>query len=312
MTFPVTSHPEVRQKNPAGRVPLTSGVTFPVTSHPTMRPMTTTPARGPGTAPDLVLSRLAGALNREWQLDYEQRRAPAPPGWRTDARLGHYGAVADALVEMDDRDTPQARVEEVLAALAERAAGGDPEATRVLVQYLMPCLVRVAYSRRGTGQRSPQEALDDLVTVAWETARAGVELRGRTVKIALLRTIEHRALRQPARVAGRRRQREVLVPATGELGGPKAGRADWGWSGELVADLSGRALSTTGNAGEDLVRLLAEASATGLSRSDAQLVGSLFVGWATCAEMGAAQGVTDRSMRYRRAAALRRLAEWAA
>ncbi len=272
----------------------------------------TTSARRAGTAPDLVLSRLAGALNREWQLDYERRRAPAPAGWLTDDRLRCYRAVADALVEMEDQGTPQTRVEEVLAALAERAAGGDRDATRVVVQYLMPCLVRVAYSRRGGGQRPPQEALDDLVTVAWETARSGVELRGRTVKIALLRTIEHRALRQPARVAGRRRQREVLVAAIGELGGPKAGRADPGWSGELVADLAGRAVSTAGNAGEDLVRLLADASGKGLSRRDAQLVGSLFVGWATCANVGAAEGVTDRSVRYRRAAALRRLADWAA
>ncbi|PLS75688.1 MAG: hypothetical protein CYG61_06090 [Actinobacteria bacterium] len=274
--------------------------------------MTTTDVRRAGTAPNLVLSRLAAALNREWQLDYERRRAPAPPGWRRDARLGRFAAVADALVELEDRATPQARVEEVLTALAERAADADADATRVVVQYLMPCLVRVAYSRRAGAQRSPQEALDDLLTVAWQTARAGVELRGRTVKIALLRTIEHRALRQPARVAGRHRRREVLVGAIGEVRAHQGAGVDPAWSDDLVADVSGRALSTAPNAGEDLLRLLAEACGKGVSPSDARLVGSLFLGWATCEAVGAAQGVTDRSVRYRRAAALRRLAEWAA
>ncbi len=281
-----------------------------VASHDAL--MTTTDVRRAGTAPNLVLSRLAGALNREWQLDYERRRAPAPPGWRSDARLRRFAAVADALVELEDRATPQARVEEVLTALAERAADGDADATRVVVQYLMPCLVRVAYSRRGGAQRSPQEALDDLLTVAWQTARAGVELRGRTVKIALLRTIEHRALRQPARVEGRHRRREVLVGAIGEVRAHRAAAVDPAWSDDLVADVSGRALSTAPNAGEDLLRLLAEACGEGVSPSDARLVGSLFLGWATCEAVGAAQGVTDRSVRYRRAAALRRLAEWAA
>ncbi|MDP9388547.1 MAG: hypothetical protein M3Q48_11715 [Actinomycetota bacterium] len=274
--------------------------------------MTTTSPRRPGTAPNLVMSRVAGAFNREWQLDYERSLAPAPPGWRTDARLRRFSTVADALVELEDRATPQTRVEEVLTALAERAAGGDRDATRVVVQYLMPCLVRVAYSRRGPAQRSPQEALDDLVTVAWETARAGVELRGRTVKIALLRTIEHRALRQPARVASRHRQREVLVGAIGEVRAHQAGVDSACRREDLIADLSGRPLSAAANAGEDLVRLLAEALGHGVSSSDARLVGSLFVGWATCEGVGAAEGVTDRSVRYRRAAALRRLAEWAA
>lgn len=298
---------------------MTFGVTFAVTSARIMRLMTTTSLRRPGTAPNLVLSPLAGAFNREWQLDYERGAAPAPPGWLTDARLRRYRAVVDALVELEDPTTCQARVEEVLTALAERAADGDADATRVVMQYLMPCLVRVAYSQRGSARRSAQEILDDLLTVAWETTTAGVELRGRTVKIALLRTIEHRALRQPTRVAGRRRQREVLVGAIGEARGqeagtdPPSGRAGWApGRDDLLADLSGRALSAPANAGEDLVRLLAEASGNGVSPSDAKLVGSLFVGWATCEGLGAAEGITDRSVRYRRAAALRRLAEWAA
>lgn len=257
-----------------------------------------------------MLSRLAGAVNREWRLDYEQRHAPAPPEWRADARLRSYGTVADALVELEDRATPQARVEEVLTAVAERGSGGDNDATRVLVQYLMPCLVRVAYSRRGTGQRSAQEALDELVTVAWETSRAGVELRGRPVKIALLRTIEHRALRQPSRVAGRRRHREVLIGAIGEVWVHQQGSVEPGCRREdLLADVTGRSLSNPTNAGEELVRLLAEAAGRGLSQRDAQLLGSLCVGWETCEALGAAEGVTDRLVRYRRAAALRRLAE---
>ena len=311
VTFSVTSRPLVDKKRFVESSAVTFGVTLAVTSDPIM-PLMTTSSRRPGTAPNLVLSRLAGALNREWQLNYERGEAPAPPGWLTDTRLRRYKAVSDALVELEDGATPQPRAEETLTALCERAAEGDPDATRVIVQYLMPCLVRVAYSRRGTSQPSPQEALDELVTVAWEALRGGVELRGRSVKIALLRTIEHRALRQPARVAGRNRQREVLVGAIGEVRAHQAQVDPVCRSDDLLADLSGRSLSKYANAGEDLMRLLAEASGKGVSGSDTRLVGSLFVGWATCDAVAAAEGVTARSVRYRRAAALRRLAEWAA
>jgi hypothetical protein len=273
--------------------------------------MTTPWTRPPGTAPTLALSPLAGAFNREWRRDYERRRAPAPAEWQTDARLAGYAAVVDALGELEDGATRPERVEEILAALVERGAAGDRDATRLLVQYLMPCLARVAYSRGG-GERFVQDALDELVTVAWEIASVGVDLRGRTAKIAMLRTIEYRALRKPARAAARQRRREVLVGAMGDALADRARHVDPGWRDDLVTDGSGCALSSAPNAGEDVVRLLAEAAGGGVSASDARLIGSLVVGWSTCQGLAVADGITDRSVRYRRAAALGRLANWAA
>lgn len=273
--------------------------------------MTTSWTRPPGTAPALAVSPLAGALNREWQR-LCVRRQPPPATWRADARLARFASVDEALVEMEDRASAPAQVEEVLAALAERAAEGDEAAIRVVVQYLMPCLVRVAYTRRRMAHPTARDAIDELVTVAWETAREGVETRGRRMKIALLRTIEHRALRQPARVNARRHRREVLVGSMGEVGAHQNGPVERTCPEELVAGLSGRAITAPVNAGEDVVRLLADATTCGLSPADVQLVGSLAVGWSTTEQLGAAEGVSDRSVRYRRAAAERRLADRAA
>ena len=273
--------------------------------------MTTAWTRQAGTAPNLEMSRLAGAFNREWQRDYEGVDTPAPREWAADSRLAACRTVAAALVELEDHSTQPTRVDELLTALVERAGCGDPAATRVVIQYLMPCLVRVAFGRAGPAHRSPREALDELLTVAWEATNEGVDLRGRTAKIALLRTIEHRALRRPARAAARQYQHEFSVGAMGEVFALKGG-ADPVGGERLVADLAGRPVLSSTNAGEDLVQILAEACGEGLSRDDAQLVGSLSVGWSTCQELAASEGVTDRSVRYRRAAATRRLAEWAA
>src|SRR5207247_1512768 len=117
--------------------------------------------------------------------------------------------LAEALVELEDPATTPGRTDAVLAALAERAGTGDAHASRVVLQYLLPCLVRVAYLRVGPPYASVAEALDALVSVAWETVRAGVEWRGRRPKIALLRAIEERALRGPRRAALRRHRCEV-------------------------------------------------------------------------------------------------------
>lgn len=272
--------------------------------------MTTAWTRAAGTAPALEMSRLAGEFNREWRRDYERGAMSAPAAWRADSRLAAYRLAAEPLVEMEDAGTAPERVDEVLSALTAMAESGDRDATRVVIQYLMPCLVRVAYGRAGSAHRSPREALDELLTVAWETVTEGVELRGRPAKIALLRTIEHRALRRPARAAARQHEREVPVASMGEVRSFKPGEP--GWGEDLVADLGGRAVSSGSNPGEELVHVLVEACGDGVSRDDVQLMASLVVGWSTCRELGAAEGVTDRSVRYRRAAATRRLADWAA
>lgn len=260
-------------------------------------------SRRPGTAARLSVSPLAGALNREWRRAYENRAGAVPPGWSADVRLSRLGRIVEVLTVLEDRATPPDRVEEVLRALVDHAAAGDRHAARVIVQYLMPCLVRVSSLRSRAGGRPRAEVLDDLLSAAWEVAATGIELRGRTPKIALLRTIENQALHRQARVARRRAEREVLV---GEMEGKRATPLG------LVAGLDGRSVSVQPCGGENVVQLLAEGSQSGLSRRDVQLLGGLSVGWSTCERLGAAEGITARAVRYRRAAAVRRLVELAA
>jgi hypothetical protein len=269
--------------------------------------MQTARSHAAGTAPDLALSPLAGGLNREWRRDYERRGRPAPPEWKNDARLAPYRTVASVLIDLEEPSTPAARTEGLLRALVDRAGAGDRQAARVLVQYLLPFLVRVAHRELGRRGHSLSDVLDELVTVAWATVAGGVDVGRRTATIALLRTIEYRALRCPARVRARRRVREMPASDVDAAGSSLRLR-----SRLPAADLGGRSRQGSANAGEELLRLLAEAVADGLGRDDARLVGALFLAGATTEDLGAAVGRTARTLRSRRAAALRRLFEWAA
>jgi hypothetical protein len=260
-----------------------------------------------GTAPDLALSPLAGGLNREWRRDYERRGRPAPPEWKDDACLAPYHTVASVLADLEDPSTPPARTEGLLRALVDRAGAGEREAARVVVQYLLPFLVRVAHRQWDRSGQSLSDVLDELVTVAWATAAGGVEVGRRTVTIALLRTIEYRALRHPARVRARRRVRELPVSEVDAAGAALRYRRRL-----PVADMCGHPRHGSVNPGQELLELLAEAVADGLARDDARLVGALFLAGATCDDLGAAVGRTGRTLRLYRAEALRRLFEWAA
>lgn len=251
-------------------------------------------SRQPGRAYDGAVSPLAGALNREWRRDYEGRLAPVPASWCGEPLLARFDRVWEALAFVEQPGAAPGCVEGVLRAIARRAAAGDSDAARVLIQYLMPCLARVA-ARSGPDARAWRT--DELLSAAWEVVRSGVELRGRPVKIALLRTIEHQALRKPARAARRIADRECLV-------GDLAGRLDT----RVVAGSAGRPLSAEPCAGEELLAVLSEAARLGADGRDVGLLGGLFVGWSTTRDLAAAEGVSDRSIRYWRADAIGRVA----
>lgn len=251
-------------------------------------------SRRPGRAHDGAVSPLAGAFNREWRRDYEDRLASVPAGWRAEPSLARFERVNEALTFIERPGTAPGCAEGVLCALARRAEAGDPDAARVLVQYLLPCLVNVA-ARRGWGTR--EQRTDELLSAAWEVVRTGVELRGRPVKIALLRTIEHRALRRPVRAARRTADREeVVASAAGTL------------STRVAAGSAGRPLLAGSCAGEEVLAMLSEAARLGADRGDVSLLGGLFLGWSTTKDLAAVERVTDRTIRYRRAAAVMRMA----
>jgi hypothetical protein len=241
----------------------------------------------------MAVSPLAGALNREWRRDYEERLAPAPTSWQFEPSLARFGHVHEVLAFIRRTGAAPGCEEGVLRALARQAEAGDREAAMVLIQYLLPCLVRVAAR---TGWAARKQRTDELLIAGWEAVRTGVELRGRPVKIAFLRTIEHRAIRQPARVARRNADREVLVDAVA------------GIDGRVAAGRAGRPLSAEPCAGEAVVALLSEAVRLGAAGDDIRLLGGLSLGRSSVREVAAAEGVTDRTVRYRRTAAIRRVA----
>lgn len=261
--------------------------------------MTTTacPRRPPAVADDQE-TNLVDALNRDWQHRYERRLAPAPRGWASEAHLASYRFVVEALAELEKPTAPLHRREQVLVALAGRAANGDTEAARVVVQHLLPCLVRDLRWRPSVTNRSRDETINDLVSAAWQAVAGGVERRGRPMKIALLRTIEHTALCQAKREAQRHLSREVP--------------AEPGASGAFVADLWGRPVGVDPAPEEQVLALLAEAARAGLDPADVRLLGSLTLGALTVTGSASSEGVTARNIRYRRAAAIRRLANLAA
>lgn len=254
------------------------------------------PARRPGSALDHAASPLAGALNREWRRDYELGNGPAPAAWRAETWLAGFGRVFDALACIEDPASSPGCAEGVLRALARKAETGDAEAARVLVQYLLPCLVHTAAVRVRCNR---SQAVDEMVSAAWEVVRTGVELRGRPVKIALLRSIEYRALRQPARIAQRQADREILVGAT---------ETDFGSRRAPAVCIAGRPVRGKPNAGEELLAALSEAVRRGARGDDVGLIGRLAVGGWTNTRIALAEGVSERMVRYRRASAVRRLA----
>lgn len=248
-----------------------------------------------GTADGRAVSPLAGSFDREWRRDYVDRAGRAPAGWSTEPSLARFERVCEALAFVERPGAAPGCAEGVLRALARRAQAGDHDAARVLVQYLLPCIVKVA-RRWGWGTR--EEKTDELLSATWEAVHTGVELRGRPVKIALLRTIEHRALKKPGRAARRAAEHEDLV---GDVGTQRDIR--------VAAGRAGRPLSAEPCPSEQVVALLSEAARLGADGRDIGLLGGLSLGWATVRGIAEAEGVTDRTIRNRRAAAVSRVAD---
>ena len=259
-----------------------------------------TPPPVPRSGPDSErgTTNVIDALNWDWRHRYELGTVRAPRTWAADADLAGYRYVVEALAALDEPSTPAARREVLLVALADRAAGGDREATRVVVQHLLPCLVHDLGRPRGATTRSREETLHDLVSAAWQTVAEGVDRRGRPMKIALLRRIENRALLHPWWTARRDATHEAL-------GDPPQAAAP-------VADLWGRPLDAGVSAEEELLALLVDAARAGLDPADLRLLASLTLGGDTLEDAAAAEGVTVRTIRLRRARAARRLAQRAA
>lgn len=170
-----------------------------------------------------------------------------------------------------------------------RLAAHDHLAARVVLQRLLPGMLAIAH-RRGHGTPAGSEpALAEVMGTMWVLVRSyPVHRRSRHLAANLLRDAEYQAFRRPARLMSHRRE----IPTA-----------------RLVSRFSD-SVDPTFNWLDDPGRRLAEAlnrgRSAGLSTADLELLTRLASGEST--ETLATQlGVSDRTLRARRAAAVQRL-----
>jgi hypothetical protein len=253
---------------------------------------------------------LQAALNREWGESYRRGMVAAPRSWGRDDRLARYRYAAEALAELDEAardkgaaysDSSTDRAEEVARALAEAAAAGDVLAARVLLQHVLPGLAALAWGAwlRGVPRDERRDVFDSAVSTVWLSLVTGEALRGNLeIRKRLFHDAEYWVLQRPRRRQSR--ENRVMGAARG---------------GERVADMAGRLESDGIPAGEELLEVVCEALGHGLALKDAQVMADLGTAsnarygvWAvTAASRVDPDGVTTRGIRYRRAAALRRV-----
>lgn len=253
--------------------------------------MTPTEFHQPGAALDRDPPGLAGEYNREWRRRYHEGAAAAPAEWAADPRLREFARATDALAALDgDPD----RAEAVLGALLGQSAQGDETAARVIIQHLLPFLLWRAAHRSTFPHPSRRDALDDLVSTAWEVARTGLTQHTRSLRDALPNAVEWRALGKAKRQACLRARREF--PAA-ELRHPS--RQPLVQAGPPSA--------------VEVVGVLADAMRAGaITRDEARLLGSISVGARNGRPIAAACRSKPGPSARDRVAALGRLARWAA
>ncbi|MDQ6614907.1 MAG: hypothetical protein M3083_09195 [Actinomycetota bacterium] len=286
----------------------------------TSDPERATPWSGDGPPPpsDVGATRRSGrmtmglqaALNREWGESNRRAKLSAQRSRRRDERLARFGFAGEALAEMDAaardtehscRDSSTDRAGEVARALAEAAAAGDVLAARLLLQHVLPGLSALAWGSwlRGVHRGERRDVFDSMVSTVWLSLVSGEALRGNLeIRKRLFHDAEYWVLQRPRR----RQTRENRVMGTAR-------------GGERVADIAGRLESDGIPAGEELLEVVCEALVHGLALKDAQVMADL--GTASSARYGVwavteaskvdPDGVTTRGIRYRRAAALRRV-----
>ena len=224
-------------------------------------------------------------LHREWQwLNGCRRSLERVAGWglgpvaTLDDLLRHagYGTVARG-GHTDDH---------VLATLVALARHDDL-AGRVVLQRMLPGVAAMA-RRRAISPELRSLVIDDLVTTAWTVIRTyPVEQRPEYVAANLLRRIEYEAFRKPTR------RRATFTPKPPHV------------FDEVEAD------EPVPDATREVAELLDAAARRGVAADEIELARRLARGDSTHA-IAADLGVTDRTVRNRRAGLTARLAQVAA
>lgn len=228
---------------------------------------------------------LAIRLHSEWRrLDSRPHVVATVNGWGLS--FGPVACLDDVLRAVGYGWAGDDRSDGALRELV-RLAAHDHLAARIVLQRILPGLGSVA-RRRGDGNPArAATAFDELVGWAWQLIRTyPIERRPRWLAANLVRDAQYQAFTRPARLRRHPTSRfdEVdTLPA--------------------------------GNTAEEpmfeLVGFLSDARARGADAGDIELIARLATA-ASVGDVAAQQGVTDRTIRSRRAAAIERLRRAAA
>jgi len=189
-----------------------------------------------------------------------------------------------------DPGVPQDVADGRLAALVAEASAGDSAAVRVVLERVLPGLVRRAARRARRDGRPFGEVLGELVAVAWLVI-AEYPLARRPVKVAanIVRDTEYRLF--------------GYVPATVRTCRPAAPEA----LPVPPAGPDGRPVDGAPPPAVEVLELLADAVRAGFPQADAVLLAELCVAGVSPSVLAARDGVTVRAVRSRRRVALARL-----
>jgi hypothetical protein len=256
------------------------------------------------SAPSIVDSGSPGragpirsAVLARWAADWDRWRsspaaASAVARWRAvHGCLAGFRDVEEVLAGCGrDRSVPDAVADARLAALVAEARAGDRAAARLVLERVMPGLVRAASRQARVWRLSFGQVLDDLAAAAWvQIVRYPLARRPVKVAVNILRDAQYDLFGYvPATV-------RATVPAAPETlpVGP--------------AGLSGAPVDADEPAAVELLEVLASAVRAGLPQEDGRLLAELLVFGLTPEHLGARDGLSPRTVRWRRRAAIGRL-----
>jgi len=250
-----------------------------------------------GLPPSAAAARTAAWCR--WRAEWNRWQATPPAAaalarWR-DRHPDLAGfATHDELVDGcgRDRSVPQQLADQRLAVLVGEARCGDRAAARVVLERVLPTLVRSAIRRVLASNCPFAPALDDLVASAWLViVNYPLDRRPAKVAVNIVRDAEYRQF--------------GYVPAAVRASVPAPVHA----LPARPAGLAGQPADDVDPAAVEVLGLLAEAVRAGLPAADARLLAELVVFGRTPEEVAARDGVTGRAVRFRRRAAIDRLAE---
>lgn len=249
------------------------------------------------------LPAVSSAWNLDWDLTCSSVGARrALRSWADDPVLGGFASLPDLLVAAGYPSGDDAAAEDrVMGALIGRMRT-DRIAARIVLQRMLPVMVRAAGRYAGGQNRRQGDVLDDLMSEAWLAAarladKPNRERAAGRISLTAIWEVRWRPIRR--KVEGRERIR-LLDPLEleGDLSAMTRGASVSQPADTPVADRSAAAL---------LEDVLADAMAAGVPADRVALLACYGYGNGPADEvaLAAEAGVTTRAIRYRREAATR-------